>query len=162
MRKFHGRKLPVEHFTEEMFCEFAQITKITSFKTLQNVPTIQYIRTYVRTRVHYQCAHLQYVCVSWWHSCTAAVLWAATVGGAYVPKSSSIVTRAPSQQLHEPPPRSYLHQNLIRKIENLEPLQELDTLNLSHNMVSVLENLSECHCRECVQQQWGREGLHIV
>ena len=36
---------------------------------------------------------------------------------------------------------SFLQQNLIRKIENLQPLQLLDTLNLSNNMILKLENL---------------------
>ena len=36
---------------------------------------------------------------------------------------------------------SYLQQNLIRTIENLEPLQLLDSLNLSHNIITRLENL---------------------
>ncbi len=44
------------------------------------------------------------------------------------------------QSLHR-----FLHQNLIRKIENLGHLQYLDTLNLSHNLVSRLENLRESH-----------------
>ena len=79
--------------------------------------------------------------------------------------SAQLPPTHPSHTTHyvttPPPPPSYLHQNLIRKIENLEPLQELDTLNLSHNMVSVLENLSECRRKGRVQQ-WGRQGLHIV
>ena len=84
------------------------------------------------------------------------------------PQTLSPLSSAPSHTPlpHRPlrtssPLPSYLHQNLIRKIENLEPLQELDTLNLSHNMVSVLENLSECRRKGRVQQ-WGRQGLHIV
>ena len=40
-----------------------------------------------------------------------------------------------------PPSISFLHQNLIHKIENLGCLQLLDTLNLSNNMISKLENL---------------------
>lgn len=37
---------------------------------------------------------------------------------------------------------SYLQQNLIRKIENLETLQLLDSINLCHNFITRLENLS--------------------
>ena len=37
----------------------------------------------------------------------------------------------------------FLHQNLIKRIENLDHLQYLDTLNLSHNHISRLANLSE-------------------
>ena len=35
----------------------------------------------------------------------------------------------------------FLHQNLITKIENLDSLQNLGTLNLSNNMITRLENL---------------------
>lgn len=38
---------------------------------------------------------------------------------------------------------SFLQQNLIKKIENLHHLQQLDTLNLSNNMIFKLENLRE-------------------
>ena len=38
---------------------------------------------------------------------------------------------------------SFLHHNLIRKIENLQHLQYLDNLNLSYNAISRVENLSE-------------------
>ena len=37
-----------------------------------------------------------------------------------------------------------MQQNLIRKIENLEPLKLLDTINLSNNFISKIENLSCC------------------
>jgi Leucine-rich repeat (LRR) protein len=37
---------------------------------------------------------------------------------------------------------SYLHQNQIERIENLEGLQNLMTLNLSHNRIKNLEGLS--------------------
>ena len=36
---------------------------------------------------------------------------------------------------------SFLHHNLIRKIENLQHLQYLDNLNLSYNAISKVENL---------------------
>ena len=38
---------------------------------------------------------------------------------------------------------SFLHHNLIRKIENVQHLQYLDNLNLSYNAISRIENLSE-------------------
>ena len=38
---------------------------------------------------------------------------------------------------------SFLHHNLIRKIENLQHLQYLDNLNLSYNAISKVENLGE-------------------
>ena len=37
----------------------------------------------------------------------------------------------------------YLHQNLIEKIENLEALQQLDTLNVSNNLIKKIDNLSK-------------------
>ena len=35
----------------------------------------------------------------------------------------------------------YLHQNLLSKLENLEPLQHLDTLNVSNNVIDKIENI---------------------
>lgn len=40
--------------------------------------------------------------------------------------------------------RRYVQQNSICAIRGLEPLQALDTLNISHNAISKLENLSCC------------------
>ena len=37
--------------------------------------------------------------------------------------------------------RRFLHQNLIKRVENLDHLQNLDTLNLSNNQLTHLENL---------------------
>lgn len=35
----------------------------------------------------------------------------------------------------------FLQVNLLHKIENLEPLQKLDALNLSNNYIKTIENL---------------------
>ena len=43
----------------------------------------------------------------------------------------------------------FLQQNLIHQIENLDHLQYLDTLNLSHNQISHLENLGERPSNGC-------------
>ena len=37
----------------------------------------------------------------------------------------------------------FLHQNLIKNIENIDHLKYLDTLNLSNNQITHLENLSK-------------------
>lgn len=37
-----------------------------------------------------------------------------------------------------------MQQNLIKKIENLEPLEILDTINLANNYITRIENLSCC------------------
>eukprot|EP00795_Rhopilema_esculentum_P012763 gene12763-3495_t len=51
----------------------------------------------------------------------------------------SIVEKKENEEVKYP---RYLHQNLISKLENLEPLQFLDTLNVSNNIIEKIENIS--------------------
>ena len=38
----------------------------------------------------------------------------------------------------------YLQQNLLTKLENVEHLEYLDTLNVSNNTISKIEDISKC------------------
>ena len=49
----------------------------------------------------------------------------------------------------------YLHQNLLSQLENLEPLQKLDTLNVSNNSIDKIENL--CKFQRDINNEYKQE-----
>ena len=57
------------------------------------------------------------------------------------PRDAHAVSGGRTSPTHSLTTARFLQQNCIEKIENLEPLSKLVTLNLSHNRIRVVENL---------------------